>query len=302
MAVDPGVTVTYGGSLSGATVSIGAGFVAGQDVLAFTPQSGITGAYDAATGVLTLTGAASAAAYQAALRSVTYANTAGGAASTANRTVTFTAGGASASRTLSVAIQQYSFAFQTDGTAGTTLTGTTFQWVVAGASGTPVTAVPSAATYFVNWTGDGGFVTTTANPLTVANASTGQTITAHFAAKAVTTVTLSGPAVAPVRGQPVTFLAVLSPPASSGTVQFLVDGVALGGPVAVVGGQATSPSTATLTPGSHAVSAVYSGDTTHLTTSASLSQPVNPASTATALASSAEPVGARPAGDAAPRR
>jgi hypothetical protein len=61
---DPSATLT------GATVMI-QGAISG-DALNFAPQSGITGSYDAATGTLTLTGAASVASYQAALDSVTY--------------------------------------------------------------------------------------------------------------------------------------------------------------------------------------------------------------------------------------
>jgi len=44
------------------------------DVLGFTTQNGITGSYNAATGVLTLSGSSSVANYQSALRSVTYFN------------------------------------------------------------------------------------------------------------------------------------------------------------------------------------------------------------------------------------
>src|SRR5260221_82117 len=74
--VDAGLTVTDPDStnLASATVSITANFVTGEDVLAFTTQNGITGAFNATTGVLTLTGSATLANYQAALRSVTYAN------------------------------------------------------------------------------------------------------------------------------------------------------------------------------------------------------------------------------------
>src|SRR5205814_8649947 len=49
-------------------------FASGQDVLGFTTQNGITGSYAAGTGILTLTGSATVAQYQAALRSVTYSN------------------------------------------------------------------------------------------------------------------------------------------------------------------------------------------------------------------------------------
>jgi len=77
-------------NLQGAIVSITGNFVAGQDILAFTNQNGIIGSYNAATGVLTLSGTASVANYQAALRSVSYRNSSD-APSTAVRTITWTA-------------------------------------------------------------------------------------------------------------------------------------------------------------------------------------------------------------------
>ena len=71
-----------------ATVSITGDFTAGEDLLAFTDQNGISGYYDAGTGVLTLSGSASVVQYQAARRSVAYANNSQNP-STAIRTVTF---------------------------------------------------------------------------------------------------------------------------------------------------------------------------------------------------------------------
>ena len=62
-----------GTTLSGATVQIVTGFKTGQDVLGFTNQNGITST-GGTNGTLTLSGTASVAAYQAALRSVTYSN------------------------------------------------------------------------------------------------------------------------------------------------------------------------------------------------------------------------------------
>ncbi|MCW5692908.1 MAG: FecR domain-containing protein [Pseudolabrys sp.] len=62
-------------TLTGATVKIAANFASGEDVLSFTSHGGITGSYDAQTGILTLSGVATLADYQAVLRSVTYANT-----------------------------------------------------------------------------------------------------------------------------------------------------------------------------------------------------------------------------------
>jgi VCBS repeat-containing protein len=68
--------VDSGGNLTGATISIGAGFVGGSDSLHFTNQNGITGSYDAASGVLTLSGTDSIAHYQAALEQITFSTTA----------------------------------------------------------------------------------------------------------------------------------------------------------------------------------------------------------------------------------
>ena len=62
------------GMIVSAQVSIGIGFIAGEDWLAFTDQNGISGSYDDASGLLSLTGTATATQYQDAIRSVTYAN------------------------------------------------------------------------------------------------------------------------------------------------------------------------------------------------------------------------------------
>lgn len=60
-----------------ATVSITSGLNSSEDVLAFVDANGITGSYASGTGILTLSGTATVATYQAALRTVTYENTAG---------------------------------------------------------------------------------------------------------------------------------------------------------------------------------------------------------------------------------
>ena len=63
---------------------------------------------------------------------------------------------------------------------GGALTGITTQTVEYGDNCTAVEAVPNTGYKFVNWTGTGGFVTTTDNPLTVTNVTANMTITAHF--------------------------------------------------------------------------------------------------------------------------
>jgi hypothetical protein len=110
--VDPGITVTDADSatLAGATIQITPGCTAAEDVLGLTlPGNGIAPAgarrpdiapppppgnitvvgYAAASCTLTLSGTASVAEYQAALRQVTYANTSD-EPSTTTRTVVFT--------------------------------------------------------------------------------------------------------------------------------------------------------------------------------------------------------------------
>ena len=73
-AITATLTASDDGPLTNATVSITSGFVSGEDLLAMSPnpQNGIAAVYDG--NVLTLTGTASAASYQGALRSVTYLN------------------------------------------------------------------------------------------------------------------------------------------------------------------------------------------------------------------------------------
>jgi hypothetical protein len=62
-------------TLASATVSIGNGFFAGDTLAAVTTGTGITANYNAATGVLTLSGTATLANYQTVLDSVTYSST-----------------------------------------------------------------------------------------------------------------------------------------------------------------------------------------------------------------------------------
>jgi filamentous hemagglutinin family protein len=105
--VDPGLIVADVEStkLTGATAAITSGFQSG-DVLGFTAPTGsaITGYYNQSTGVLTLTGSASPATYQATLRTVTYAATQSdpSAAKTISFTVLWTVGSTVATKTVTV--------------------------------------------------------------------------------------------------------------------------------------------------------------------------------------------------------
>jgi hypothetical protein len=72
VTLDSGLIVAdAGGTLVGATISIGSGFLSG-DVLNFATQNGISGTFDAGTGTLTLSGTATVLNYEAALDSIGY--------------------------------------------------------------------------------------------------------------------------------------------------------------------------------------------------------------------------------------
>jgi len=111
-----GVTDVESTTLASAKVSITGGFLAG-DALHFTNQSGITGSYNASTGVLTLTGSASLAAYQTALDSITYSSSATDptkAGTDTARTISFSANdGSQTSNTLAAALHVASTATST---------------------------------------------------------------------------------------------------------------------------------------------------------------------------------------------
>src|SRR6202034_1179509 len=93
VTVSPAIAVSDADSLTlaAARVSISTGFFAGDTLAAVTTGTGITATYSAASGVLTLSGTATLASYQAVLDSVTFSST------SANPTNS----GADTSRTLS---------------------------------------------------------------------------------------------------------------------------------------------------------------------------------------------------------
>lgn len=99
--------------------------------------------------------------------------------------------------------------------------------------------------------------------------------------KNLSSVTLTSSADPSISGQSVTFYASISPGSATGTVQFL-DGSSVLGSTALSSGLA-SLTASSLAAGTHAISAVYSGDGTFSGTSASVSQIVRQP-TATSLA------------------
>jgi VCBS repeat-containing protein len=106
--------VDNGDTLAGATVSIDSIFFLAGDTLNFASQNGITGSYDAAHGVLTLSGTSSIANYQAALQSVTFSESPGNTDPTG--------GGSDTTRTISWSVNDGSSSGGTSNTGTSTLT------------------------------------------------------------------------------------------------------------------------------------------------------------------------------------
>ena len=162
-------------NLESATVTID-GFVSGEDSLQFVNQNGITGAI--AAGVLTLTGTASIAQYQAALRSVRYSNT---GTSTTPRTIRFTVNDGEA--TSNAGAVQINFTgsgsgpfidlngtdaginFSTSGTAGQAIAITDSDLSITNSTGTIVSALIVISNP-IEWTNEQLFADTTGTPIT----------------------------------------------------------------------------------------------------------------------------------------
>ncbi|MCX9025581.1 MAG: PGF-pre-PGF domain-containing protein [Candidatus Methanoperedens sp.] len=93
MTIDPNINVTDGETnVTGATVSIGGGYVSSEDYLNYTTINNITGSYSTTKGILTLTGNRSGSDYQAAFRNVSYWNSNTNNPNTSQRNITFAIG------------------------------------------------------------------------------------------------------------------------------------------------------------------------------------------------------------------
>jgi hypothetical protein len=191
-----------------------------------------------------------------------------------------------------------------DGTGWSSMNSSTDNvlWGVWGSSSSDVFVVGGAGTILRYKSGVWGNMTSGtrcslyavwASPLTDVFAVGGAgTIWRNYEA---TTTTIASSANPSVYGQSVTFTATVSPTACwadtpTGTVQFQIDGSNFGSAVALVDGIATSSATATLSIGSHTVTAVYGGNINLAGSTGTLSggQNVNQA-TITTVASSANP-------------
>lgn len=74
VVIDNGLSISFEGQLTGATVQFTGGLEAAEDRLLFDDQNGITGQYNHRTGILKLTGTATVQQYETALESVRYYN------------------------------------------------------------------------------------------------------------------------------------------------------------------------------------------------------------------------------------
>lgn len=124
-------------------------------------------------------------------------------------------------------------------------------------------------------------------------ASSSSATVSHGVNRADTTLDLSSSSNPAFSGAPITYTAVVAPVAPgagtvTGTVQFAVDGVDLGAPVPVTGGQAVSPVSHQLV-SSHTITANYSGDVNFAGQSDSLNQIIVAAQTSTTVTSSPNP-------------
>jgi hypothetical protein len=94
VAVDPNLSLTGSDPITGAKIVIVTGYASAQDSLVFTNQGGITGSFVSSTGILTLSGSASSAVYETALKSVAFANSAGATPTLGTRQISFSIIGA----------------------------------------------------------------------------------------------------------------------------------------------------------------------------------------------------------------
>jgi hypothetical protein len=157
-------------TITNGTVTIG-NFVPNQDILNFVNQPGITGSYNTGNGVLTLTGTASQANYQTALRSITYSNSNTTTATGGTRTITFqVANGSTLSTTASrnvvvtpvlnaPAALNYTENFDSDGEStryfGNSFVSTSQQTGFFRATNSPATSggAPIGSATFTGWSG-----------------------------------------------------------------------------------------------------------------------------------------------------
>src|ERR1051326_1435897 len=149
---------------------------------------------------------------------------------------------------------------------------------LSGGSASLATSALSSGSHSITavYSGDGSYANSTS------------AVVSQVVNKIATTTTAGSSPNPSTYGQPVTFIASVSPSAATGTVQFL-DGSTSLGTVTLSGGTA-SLVTSALSSGSHSITAVYSGDGSYAnSTAAAVSQVVNKIATTTTAGSSPNP-------------
>ena len=157
----------------------------------------------------------------------------------------------------------------------------------SGSATSPAISSLAVGSYTVtaDYSGDSGF-----------NTSSGALTGSQIVNMANSLTAVASSANPSLSGQQVTFTATVTPAAPgtgtpTGTVQFKINGVNFGSPVALTGGSASSLATTNLAVGNYAITVDYSGDSGFNASNGGLTggQTVNKANSSTAVASSANP-------------
>lgn len=144
-----------------------------------------------------------------------------------------------------------------------------------------VNAAPFQATYDTSDLPEGTAVTLRAVGRNAGGSTTNITVGVITGALSTSTsLALSSSLEPSTAADGLTFTATLSPSSATGTVQFKVDGVALGSPVTVSGGSATSSATYVRGAGSHSITAAFIGTGVYLDSTRAITQHVSAAGAA----------------------
>ncbi|HEY2054735.1 MAG TPA: Ig-like domain repeat protein [Solirubrobacterales bacterium] len=182
-----------------------------------------------------------------------------------------------------VAGAQVTFELPSSGASGTFAGPTRTETVATGANGVAVSSPITANVTAGAWAAKAS-VAAVAAPAGFSLANVPSVTTTHL--------TASDDPATPT--EPVTFTAHVTAATDmagtpAGVVRFQVDGSAVGSPVALAEGSATSAPDSGLTPGTHTVEALYEGATSYLPSSGSLELPVEKTATAAEVTSSDNP-------------
>ncbi len=166
--------------------------------------------------------------------------------------------------------------------------GGTVTFTVDGTAGTPVAVAAGQASFTAAGLGVGAHTVIAAYSGDATYAASTSAPYAQGVGLALTTTTVVSDINPSDLGQLVTFTATVSPAAATGTVEFFDGATSLG--TAPLAGSTASLPFASLTVGTHAITAVYGGDSSYAgSTSAAITQTVNQVPTTTTLASSLNP-------------